>query len=113
MRSNPTYWDQVRKELKPKFARVGLLNTCELYDTKSKWRSPKCEKNKNLGFAHSLRRNDIDTFKKNGDLEGYEIKMRRVARLCGSCHGPIDANKRNVSEEIIEGIIKRRKRPVV
>lgn len=113
MRKNPTYWDKVRKEIKPKFSRVGLLDTCELWDTNHEFRSKHCEKNRNLGFAHSLRRKYIDEYKKHGDIEEYERRMREVARLCQKCHAIVDANKPPVTEEIIIGIINNRKRPVV
>lgn len=108
MRSNPTYWDKVRKELRPKFDKVGLLNICELYNTKSEYRSPKCTKDKYLTFAHSLRRKAIDRFKKDGDDEMYEFKMRNVARLCSSCHAIVDGRKPLESEAIIEEIIGNR-----
>ena len=112
MRSNPTYWDKVKKELRPRFNAVGLLNICELWDTDHEFRSPKCEKNRNLTFAHSLRRKYIDKYKKN-DLEEYERRMREVARLCTPCHAIVDANKGPVAEAAIVEIIKKRKKPVV
>lgn len=112
MRRRATYWDKVRTELRPKFANVGLLDICELYNTDSEWRSPKCEKDRNLTFAHSLRRKYIDRYKKY-EHDEYERRMREVARLCTSCHAIVDANKPPVSEQIIIDIIKKRKKPVV
>lgn len=113
MRNNPTYWDKVRKELRPKFSAAGILNICELWDTDHIFRSPYCEKNRNLTFAHSLRRKYIDKYKKLGNLEEYERRMREVARLCQKCHAEVDANKGIVTEQVIVGIIEKRTKPVV
>lgn len=105
MRSRPTYWDKVRKELRPKFAQVGLLMVCELG-----WEG--CEKNKNLTFAHSLRRAAIDQYKKQNKLDEYEAKMREVIRACTVCHAQLDSRKRPETYEIVKDVIKNRKKPI-
>lgn len=97
-------WDDVRSELYPKFIAAGITS-CELR------MEGVCEEWP-LTFAHSLRRNDIDKLRKQGDWETYAQKMREVARLCQKCHSKVDSNKRDVSEEIILTVIRKRKVPV-
>lgn len=112
MRSRPTYWDKVRKELRPKFAAAGLLEICELG-----WKG--CKANKNgivpkqfQTFAHSLRRRKIDKYKKN-DLDIYEEKMRHVIRCCTECHHKLDNNfEHEETERIVIETINTRKKPV-
>lgn len=107
MRSKPTYWDRVRKEIRPKFAAAGLLNICELH-----W--PQCIGAKlRLTFAHSLRRRKIDKFKNDGNEAMYELKMRRVIRACVKCHEQLDSLEHDETERIVEETIKNRKKPVV
>lgn len=117
MRKKPTYWDKVRKELRPKFAVAGLLETCEL-----RWEN--CLANKQgivpktfQSFAHSLRRRKIDKYKKS-DPEEYERRMREVIRACTQCHHELDNELEDdkhheKAEQIIIDIIKNRKKPVV
>lgn len=103
MKRNSTAWQIAKEELRPKFISAGLYDHCEYqgYD---------CEDWRNLTFAHSLRRNDIEKYKKY-DPETYNQKMREVARICTACHAEIDANKRPVTYAIICYIIyhKRKK----
>lgn len=97
MKKNPNYWNEVRdNELVPLFERARITR-CEV-----------CGKGWPLGFAHSLRRKDIDAYLAKGNLEGYEEKMRNVVKLCQPCHLTIDSNKRYVSEQLIENIIAKR-----
>lgn len=117
MRRNPTHWDRVRKELRPKFERVGLLNICEL-----NWEN--CLANKHgivpqtfQTFAHSLRRRKIDKFKKTNPKE-YERLMRHVIRACSQCHHELDNELENdhtheKAEAIVTETINKRKRQPV
>jgi hypothetical protein len=77
--------------------------------TRCEYQGYNCD-NQNLAFAHSLRRNDINTYKKRGDIDGYNEKMREVARLCGTCHAEVDANKRHVTYAIINWIINHKRK---
>lgn len=104
MKRNPSIWNKVRDELRPKFIAAGITR-CEL-----QWEG--CEDWKNLTFAHSLRRNDIDKYRKFGDITKYHLKMREVIRACTECHKKLDANKRPVTYDIVIETIKKRKRPV-
>lgn len=112
MRSNPTYWDLVRKEIRPKFAAAGLLEICEIG-----WEN--CCANKYgfvpkqfQTFAHSLRRRKIDQYKKY-EHDKYEVLMREVIRACTQCHSELD-NPTNYShqeaEQIVKDIINNRKK---
>lgn len=112
MRSNPTYWDIVRKELRPKFAAAGLLETCELgWENCCMNRSGVVPKQFQT-FAHSLRRRKIDIHKKY-EPEIYEQLMREVIRACTQCHSELD-NPTNYSHEeaseIVRSVISKRKR---
>jgi len=112
MRSRPTYWDKVRKELRPKFALAGLLETCEL-----RWEGCLIRKDGTVPkpyqtFAHSLRRNAIDSYKKQGKPGEYDAKMREVIRACTECHKNLDARKRPETYDIVIDVIKNRKKPV-
>jgi hypothetical protein len=104
MKRNEISWRHVREELRPKFIKAGIT-FCEL-----RWHG--CEGRAHLTFAHSLRRNDIDKYRKDGDLEQYALKMREVIRACRSCHSKLDANKRPVTYEMVRDIINKRSRPI-
>jgi len=104
MNRNPTAWEIVRNELRFKFALAGI-SSCE-------YKGYDCD-NQNLAFAHSLRRNDIKAYKKRGDIEGYNQKMREVAWLCQVCHAECDANKRHVTYAIINWIINHKRKSKV
>lgn len=112
MRSNPTHWDLIRKELRPKFAAAGLLETCELG-----WEN--CLMNRSgqvpkvfQTFAHSLRRRKIDMHKKY-EPDVYEKLIREVIRACTKCHEELD-DQTNYSQdeaaEIVRQVINKRKR---
>lgn len=117
MRSKPTYWDKIRKELRPKFEAAGILNVCEL-----NWEN--CLANKHgivpktyQTFAHSLRRKKIDSYKKN-DREEYERLMREVIRACVKCHSELDNELEDdktheKARDIVRDTIKNRKKPLV
>lgn len=116
MRSKPTYWDKVRKELRPKFVLAGLLEICELG-----WED--CLANKYgivpktfQTFAHSLRRNKIDIHKK-ANPEEYERLMREVIRACTKCHHQLDNEleddkSHEKAAAIVREVIENRKKPV-
>ncbi len=112
MRKRSTYWDIVKRELKPKFALAGLLNVCEL-----QWND--CLAN-DYGvvpdvyqtFAHSLRRRHIDKYKKY-EKEIYEEKMRKVIRVCTICHDQLDKLPKHKTEHIVENVIASRKRKII
>jgi hypothetical protein len=117
VRSKPTYWDKISKEIRPKFAAAGLLETCEL-----RWDS--CLANRDgivpkafQTFAHSLRRRKIDKYKKS-EPEEYERRMREVIRACTQCHHILDNELEDdkhhtKAEEIVIETINKRKKPVV
>lgn len=115
MRKKPTYWDKVKKELRPKFTQAGLINTCEL-----QWE--KCLANKSgfvpqqyQNFAHSLRRRKIDNFKKEYP-EIYEKKIREVIRTCVKCHEMLDdptLHSHEEAEQIVIEVIQNRRKPLV
>ena len=100
MTRNSTAWQIAREELRPKFDAAGIT-TCE-YQGYNCTGWP-------LTFAHSLRRNDINKYKKY-DHETYHQKMREVARICSTCHAEIDGNKRNVTYAIINWIINHKRK---
>lgn len=104
MKKNPNHWDNVREELLPKFLAAGI-NCCEL-----KWSG--CKLYAFRTFAHSLRRVDIDTYRAKGDIEQYEKKMREVIWACQPCHAKLDANKKEVTYEIVNETIAKRKQSV-
>lgn len=116
MRRNPTYWDRVRKEIRPKFEAAGLLEICELG-----WENCLADKYGRVPktfqtFAHSLRRRKIDRYKKT-DPEEYERRMREVARVCTQCHHELDNELtddpyHDKAEAIIVEVINNRKKPV-
>jgi hypothetical protein len=101
MTRNSTAWQIAREELRPKFAVAGI-DRCE-------YQGYNCEDWRNLTFAHSLRRNDINKYKKY-DPDMYNKKMREVARLCTTCHAEVDANKRHVTYAIINWIIDHKRK---
>ena len=106
MRKQPTYWDKVKREIRPKFARVGLLNVCELG-----WEGCTGKITDRLTFAHSLRRREIDKYKKQGNDHEYERRMREVIRCCSiPCHAKLDARKHEETEAIVLDIIANRRR---
>lgn len=87
-------WNVARKLLRSKFQAAGLLNICELkYEECEGWP---------LTFAHSKRRNFISS----------KEEMITVIRACQKCHSILDANKHDVTEEIVLSVINNRVIPV-
>jgi len=83
-------WERVRRNLKPKFERVGIT-TCEL-------RYEGCWSDNGLGFAHT---------KKRANLGPGELSV--VALLCNSCHDKIEILPEEEMTKVVLATIAARK----
>lgn len=82
-------WSAARKKLVAAFQEAEITS-CEI-------RGPKCSGAMFLGFAHSLRRRNIE-----GD------QLFEVALVCSACHQDLDARKESETAAMVREIIANR-----
>lgn len=91
-----TEWDRIRiEELKPAFEAAGIT-TCELC-------YPGCFRDNHLGFAHSLKRRNIQT----------PAQMKEVILACNPCHDVIEGMGEEEMNKVVLKVISNRKTPVL
>jgi hypothetical protein len=83
-------WESVRRELKKRFAAVGIT-TCEI-------RLPQCWRDYGLTFAHGMKRDN---------LRGDELR-KLVVLGCIPCHTAAEGMKESDMRKLVEKIIAAR-----
>lgn len=86
------FWQFVSKIIDRFFAKIGLVDTCEIVETV-------CD-NYHRAWAHTRRRQDIRV--------GDWYYVLRVLRGCQECHFWADSQGRRIAETILEPIIEKR-----
>jgi hypothetical protein len=96
-KSKTEEWNEIRKELKEKFALAGILS-CEL-------RYERCTLATNFGgtwsFAHSRKRRNISM-----EPEQRAKEMREVIYTCGNCHNIIETLPSDAVPNMYDIVIK-------